>query len=354
MRQDSSALTKYPAFQTRLDIILNNTRASAAKATSVQNIIETHEVYKRQNEATLTANLLPLLIKLRRSVNQQQATCALPPIACNLENYGQIREETIAEEAINERADIAFLKDGILTFANKDFTRSLVPWKRDSSSSSAGMLIKAMAKSQGMTTPRPDYVYGFSHDKLNLPFDSSRESDIPALLDLVHGMVFPFFLIEAKSDTGSQAEGENQVCRGGATLVDVHRALTAKINPVDTVKKPGPDEETFVFSCVMSPSSMDIYVHWAEVLPNGEVIYQMNILSADDFRFAVSVAALRRKLHNILDWGFEIRLSALHALQPKLVEAYDHEVQVSRERRRSQSQSPRKRSRIEASSAPSS
>lgn len=352
MMQDPGALKKYPAFQDKLDTILNNTRASEAKAASVQNFQRTHEAYKRQNEATLTANLLPLLIKLRRSVNREPATCTPPPDASDCLSHESVIEESKREKYTNDRADVAFLEDGILTFADKDFTRSLVPWKRDASSS-ASILIKAMAKIQGMTNPRPDYIYGFSPGKLELPIDYSQESDIPALLDLVNGMVFPFLFIEAKSDTGSHAEGENQACRAGSTIVDVHRALLAKTSPIDAVKKTGPDEETFVFSCVMGPLSMDIYVHWAEVLPSGEVLYQMNLVSTDDFRWPVSVTALRQKLHNILDWGFEIRLSALRVQQPKLIGAYDREVLNSREQRRSQSQSPRKRSRLVPPSATS-
>lgn len=345
MQQDPKALNKYPMFRSKLDTILNDTRVSAAKAASIENILDTHEAYKRQNEATLTANLLPLLVKLRRSV--KSAMSAPPPTASDDTGKGPIIEETLHEVATNERTDVAFLKDGILTYANKNFTRSVVPWKRDSSSP-ASILIKAMAKNQGMTNPRPDYIYGFSPGKLKFPSDCSKESSIPALLDLVSGMVFPFLLIEAKSDTGSQAEGENQACRAAATVVDVHRALVAKTGS-SIPNELGPDEETFVFSCVMGPSSMDTYVHWAEVLPNDQVLYQMSLLSSDDFRFPVSVAALRRKLHNILDWGVEIRLTKLSMLQPELVKAYTCEVQASREQRRSQSQSPTKRSRLQPS-----
>ena len=104
-------------------------------------------------------------------------------------------------------------------------------------------------------------------------------------------MVFPFFVIEAKSQDGSEAEGENQACRAGATMVNVHRQLIQKAAEGTTTLQQGPDWDTLVFSGVMSPTSMDIYANWAEVLADGKVLYHMSLLGSNDLRFPNSITA---------------------------------------------------------------
>ena len=335
MRQDDFALERYSHFAEKLKKILYADRTSAMKASSVQRTTITQQTYNTQNEATLTTNLLPLILKPCRSVEMQPKQDPKPPFESSL----PVVEGPSLKPNLNDKVDRYFLDDGLLTFANKDFSRSLLP-------------IKEMEKSPGLSTPRPDYIYGFHRGLFQLPFDTGPRCDISALLDVVHGMRFAFLIIEAKSDNGSLAEAVNQACRGGATLINTHRLLLAKTRPKDFVIEEGPDQDTFVFSCTMGPTTLDIYAHWAEVQHDGNIIYHMNHLAQHGLRSGGdALLSLRRHLHNILDWGIEIRLEALMSSQAGLCEAWEREKQsIDREKRHSRSGSPKKRQRILSSS----
>ena len=338
--QRDEAIDRFPSLRQDFDNTLQSTRDSSMRAISAKRVKDLRNIYEGQNELSLTSNLLPLIIKVSRSVKKPGGGLGLSP------------SQKGEASAKDDKADVAFYEDGIRLLADKLFNRSVVPWGAKSSPASA-ILNKAMAKDkdQRMTTPKPDFIYGFSPQKFQFPFDLGRNSDIPPLLDFVNGIRFPFFLIEAKSDSGSQKEGKNQACRAGATAVSLHRELIAKAGEGNTISHQGADMATHIFSCVMGPTSMDIYGNFAEVLSDGKVLYHMVFLSSDDLRSSDALTALRRKLHNILDWGAEIRLPQVQRLQEGLKKAYAMDLAAAEEwRRKSKSESPKKRQRLDTPS----
>ena len=348
MRQDDEAFAKYPQFETMVRGILGQERNSAMKLSSAKRILATRDAYKRQNEATFTSNMVPLIVKASRSGKPPSQTTAIPtPAESQLTEAIDVSTPADDQDAVAETINNLskyFLTDGIITFLNQDFARTLLP--RGDDKTTEKQLAKALEKSPGMTNPRPDYVFGFSPKQFSLPFDTSSFSEVSALLDVVNGMNFAYLIIEAKSDGGSLATAENQACRGGATLINAHRQLIAKTRVNGQGEKVGPDEKTFVFSCTMGPSTMVIWVHWAEVREEDTTIFHMNHLTGHYLGNTQSLLTLRQQLHNILDWGLEVRMSELKALQPGL-HAFE------RERRRTQSQSPAKKARLSPSKTPS-
>ena len=132
-----------------------------------------------------------------------------------------------------------------------NFTRGFSP---DDSEFDARME-KDKEKDEGMTNPRPNYVFGLSRTKFNAPRHIDISKDTQCIQDIVPLILDCMFFIEGKSDRGEAAEAENQACRSGAALVNASRMLRERINEPD-VK--GADSRTFLYSATMSPKIMEI------------------------------------------------------------------------------------------------
>ena len=123
------------------------------------------------------------------------------------------------------------------------------------------------------------------------------------LLGVAPGVQHPFFIVEGKSEQGSVADAQNQARRGGASLVHTTRSLLTHIGEPDVE---GLDMRIFILSATMSPDIMEIWVHWAEVIPTG-VRFHMNQVASRALAEEEQVVQLRKILHNILDWGVNKR-----------------------------------------------
>ena len=219
--------------------------------------------------------------------------------------YGQVAEQqgegsTPAPMLAQEEPEFSvasFWDDGLAVKVDCQFRRSFLPAREKDEK-----LTKAMAKVDGMTNPKPDYTYGLRIDHYAIPDDVILSAYIDFLLEVVPILHHSFFIIEGKSDSGSKAEAENQVCRGGATLVNAARQLLERIG-ARGIEATGPDQRTFIYSATLSPGLMDISVHWAEVREKARPIFHMHRLDSIPLYGAGAVGRLRRITHNILDWG---------------------------------------------------
>ena len=272
----------FPEFKAHVRRVVNEERPSGAKKDSVEKLQEKQEYCQDANEDTILFNLLHLIAKESRQVAKE---------ATVQDGSDQDREKSYE---VRE-----FWSDGVVVQVNRLFRNTTLP----NAYLQSGLLediAKALAKQDGMTQPKPDYTYGIKTDKY-LRKDGTQFTD--ELLDIVPKMHHAFLLVEGKSNKGAMTQGENQACRGGATLVNASRQLLAKLGRVDIL---GPDKDTFVYSVTMESKVMDIWVHWAEVRMNGkahEVHFHMNAIASKSLTDDEALPFLRRVLHNILDWG---------------------------------------------------
>ena len=102
------------------------------------------------------------------------------------------------------------------------------------------------------------------------------------------------------------------------------RELRALSGEKDVV---GADLRTIVFWMVMSPETVEIWVHWAEVprkTQNGKTtqrpIYHMNLVRSESMNNKTGMEKLRACLHNIVDWGVGSRWDELQPLYDKIIE----------------------------------
>ncbi|KAI4096018.1 MAG: hypothetical protein LQ344_001252 [Seirophora lacunosa] len=293
-QENQIAFTKYPHFQQQVKNILNQKRESKVDPLEFSEFQLAWHVYKDKNEDTLLNKLLPFFMKDKRTVS--------------------IDSKAEEEDA---HAVVSYLRSGLVEISNREFQRTCLPlWEGGSPPDKK--LLDAMAKEDGMPNSKPDRTFGVDMERCPLPIGFSIPSEIAVWLEVMRGIHHPFFFIEGKSYQGNFLEAQNQACRGGATLVSAARRLLATLGKPDTV---GPDTRTFVFSAILSPGLMDIWVHWAEVLsPKALPLCHMNKLMSKAIDDEENFGQLRKALHNIVDWGCGPRLTELEPLYPAIVE----------------------------------
>ena len=145
--------------------------------------------------------------------------------------------------------------------------------------------------------------------------DVPMPQEILNLLELAPGMHMAFLIIEGKSHKRSVAEAQNQARRAGATLVNGARKLKRRVD--DALVEASIDQDTFVFSATFSTEALQIFVHWYDAT-NG--LYHMNRVSAVTLNDRDQIISGRRQLHNILEWGADVRFWQHRSLRTKIAE----------------------------------
>ncbi|KAL8895059.1 MAG: hypothetical protein Q9207_008313 [Kuettlingeria erythrocarpa] len=293
-QEDVTALAKFPDFETQVRDILKRKQDSEVSSKEQKSFMVAHRKFKDFNEDTVLYQLMPFLVKRDRTVPQ------------NLVDRANI---LIGEEA---QVSVDFVDSGLMTIANREFSRSL-GWIFDNDKD----LNKAMKKDAHMTNPKPDRTFAVDVSRLPWPANFPIPARIVALTDVVRSCCHPFCLWEAKSDHGSLADARNQACRGCATIQYYERHLRAELGQEDVT---GPDTRTFVFSIVSSSEIIEIYVHWVEVSRDKSQapIYHMNRLSTKALADDEGLGPIRRLINNLLDWGIGTRFDGMAGLHQEI------------------------------------
>ena len=215
----------------------------------------------------------------------------------------------------------------------------------------------------GLSTPKPDWLYGMRED--TNPLTDERIPDyVQPLVSFGTDMIHIFFAIENKGSDGTLEEAENQCLRTGAALVHARRQLNSMADdasrravasntdtalpsppttnsPLDPAPTrtnalapphssssatPAPDHDSFYFTCAWVPAMARIFVHWYEDLGAGKRgIYHMtrmkDFLACDE----EDLTEFRMVGHNIFDWGILVNQKASKAALAKIVEMANRE-----------------------------
>ena len=363
---DGKELERYPHFKQAVENIICSDRGSAMKLESVRRINERREYCRDESEDTILHHLLPLILKSERTRELRPGEKVQEEVFMTQRQVEeQAESQNSAQNADATRAQLQLLEqeqeieqqvwvsrewfsDGVFVSRSSDLRGGLLPTQYEDDDFEPE-LAKLLAKGDGMTTPRPDFCYGLRKDRFPLPPGLILSTEILLTLQVAPGMQHPFFLIEGKSNKGILGEAENQARRGGATLVNAHRQLLELIG--ESVLDLGVDERCFVFSSTITPSVMDIYVHWVEVivhepgqergpelqrnqdqehddydenlqrereLQRTQIIFHMTNVRSYALRNKACLPELRAILHNILEWGCITRLPQLEEFRRKI------------------------------------
>ena len=263
------------------------------------------------------AQLIPMIIPASRKVQKGAALDNIIEMdALHLNAASQDRSYTYEVKFFSD--------DGALVNINRQFNRDvLLTWLK---AEDQVQLRKMLAKEPGMTAPKPDYIYGVRENQYPDILSQKFGTHTRALMGVAPEMVHPYFIIEGKTIKGDLADAENQAIRGGATLVRARRLLNAKAGAGDVT---GPDPKSFVYSMTMDTNIARIWLNWCEILPKQKreeyvnddghpkdeeelyETYHMNPLYTTLLNDEEMLKELRRKLNNIIDWGYIQRMNEI-------------------------------------------
>lgn len=320
--EDEVSYKRYPELQATLDQTVFGERGSAMRDESLKKINNWRAENATKNEKTLFAGLIPKVIKSTRIVATGKRTFAG-------EIIHQARE--FSEDDLDSREDCLFVKN-------------ILPLRTTPTE----------AAQQGVTTPKPDFVYGLKRPRFP-PLDEPLLSpETKALIGVAPEMKHPFFSVDNKGSQHGIEAAENQSMRSGATMVAANRALkrkakrklelirptddaanistvatdTATINdatasdtsviaadttnntiaPTPQANKTnqedfGADIDSIAFTCSWVPRMANIHVHWYERRSKQIEVKHMNLVRGYLMSDDEHVKAFRRDINNILDWG---------------------------------------------------
>ena len=301
---DPKALKKYPEFHGTVLDIVNGERYSEMKQRSIERVQHYGYLCDETNEATFLHTILPLILKVDRTVKLEQNE----PAGNSLELAGDGDGVVQDPQPGRVYGSRDWREDGIFAVVDQDFRKDSLPHCFADED-----LARIMKKVDGMTTPRPDRCYGLAANWIRGPQGVQLDAELQALLETCPHLSHPFFLIEGKSNNGSKIDAQNQARRGGASLVNAARQLLKKIGELPLIAN-GVDDRNFVFSATIYPGGMGIWVHWAE-LENGSPWFHMNLLKSLSLDDPKHISDSRSILNNIMCWGCDLdkrRLKELH------------------------------------------
>ena len=148
--EDFEAFEKHGDFVAKVKAIVLGDRWSTMKPESLKRFRNYHTYYRSQNEDAFLHNVFPLM--MRNGYYK-------------LENAQDYHAPGMAED---RRTYADFLEDeGIANVINCEFQEAIVPSRfKGDSQRFTQQISKALEKTTGMTNPRPDYVFGHTHDKM--------------------------------------------------------------------------------------------------------------------------------------------------------------------------------------------
>ncbi|KAL8903644.1 MAG: hypothetical protein Q9207_003793 [Kuettlingeria erythrocarpa] len=345
-QDEDAAYHKNPKLFKKVEKILSRNRHSGVSGKEYRRFKLTLSEFRDRSEDTMVDNVLPFLIKDTWKVPPNRAPKdADPDKEEDSEDDSEDDFDTVSDSdsikdlekqdqtVLAKKADLAkdevwvsvsFIESGVVRVTNREFWRAPLPSRGLGDPELDQDLLKAMAKEDKLTNPKPDTAYGVSPRKFKWPRGFRIPSNIRIHLDIMRSCRHVFLIDEAKSAGGDIREARNQACRGGAALVLSARKLWARLGGGDVA---GADLRTMVFSMVMTPETVEIWVHWAQVhrkARHGQATpgptYHMNMVRAESMNNKTGMANLRACLHNIIDWGVGSRWDELQPLYAKIIE----------------------------------
>ena len=341
---DKAAFERYPLFKDKIFNIIGGDRSSGMKPESHKKFEAYLDCYARYNEATFLKKIFPLLMKDGLHLREGG-------------NWTEAEKQQLGQPDYLEYRDF-LIDEGIVESADRDFLRTMLPSSCNKECET--YMAKVLAKVAGMVNPKPDYTFGIKRDRLPPIPENIVPGYINGLLNIAPGTRHAFLIVEGKPYNGVKADAENQVRRGGATLVNAARTLRGIVEKdadKDDPDADAPDENSFVFSVVMSPDVVEFWVHWYEGKGQRQEAdvgkYHMNRLASRNLVEEDNRKDIRRMMHNIMEWG------GIHSQRyrdlldfHKSILAYvqnEHETTIAAAHAKPSSRSPRKRQRPDSS-----
>ena len=270
--------------------LIDSSRLSPRNDERLKRFVKQREKYELRNESTFIIVMWWILVREDRTVKKTQ------------EDQNKIDGDVLIR---------AWDKDGLTYNLDENFTKGYFPGLDTTGEAALAELLK---KPDGITTPRPDLVYGLEKEVFG---DQERTANDlhPDLSALSNGAYHPFFTIEFKSYKGDMGEAMNQASRNGAVILYTMSLLKEKAGTVD--KDQEYDDGSYAFSLTLDPGTAHMWVHWREERQHEDkvkVLHHMHRIKQYPLTMEDSVEDLRIAINNILQWGVDKRRKFLETM----------------------------------------
>ncbi|KAJ9133153.1 hypothetical protein NKR23_g10945 [Pleurostoma richardsiae] len=167
-----------------------------------------------------------------------------------------------------------------------------------------------------VSNPVPDMLYGYNRQAA---FPQQQAQLISMGTEMVannqyNGLLYPFFIIEFKGDSGSMWVATNQCLGGSASCVNVAERLNHQLEQCKS------DEirpiSSAAFSIAMSGSEARLYISWK----HNELDYYMANIDSFLLQKPKDYIEFRKYVRNIIDWGRDKRLNEIRSSLDTLLE----------------------------------
>ncbi|KAL8935354.1 MAG: hypothetical protein Q9216_005469 [Gyalolechia sp. 2 TL-2023] len=287
-------------FKKMVTKVMETDRTSAVSGEDMERFKRNYKTYKDSNEATLVHALLPIMMGDKFTAQD-------------------VNEESQGEGDYKERS---FIEQGVVYMMDHLFNRRYcLPNRFMNVSPLPESTLKSLFDSKAhLTTPKPDFVYGLSEDKLPSPPSDIVPSDrLDALLNLAP-IREVFFVWENKSGGGNLIKCGNDALKDTSALVHARRQIYELMG---RAKGPGIDKDTYIYAAINNNQKIEFYVAYAWLPQDlSRVEFCMDMIGSEDFTINELqdnrniLPCLRKPLHNIIEWGSVTRI-------PKLVQLYE-------------------------------
>ncbi|MCJ1397710.1 hypothetical protein MMC11_000906 [Xylographa trunciseda] len=156
--------------------------------------------------------------------------------------------------------------------------------------------------------PKPDITYGYSNDSF-LQSEINCAAGFSSATRVTNSQpLWPFLVMEWKSDSGQSDNARFQAMRNGAAAVS---SMWHLLNEAGCSQ---PREcETAVFCVCIGPKSIEIYISWRCYQPSGMLSWEMDLIQDAWLHKEDQVFQARSVLLNILEWARRTRLDGIKA-----------------------------------------
>lgn len=167
-----------------------------------------------------------------------------------------------------------------------------------------------------VSNPVPDMLYGYNRHNA---FPQQQTQLISMGTEMVvnnqyNGLLYPFFVVEFKGDSGSMWAATNQCLGGSASCVNVAERLNRQLEQCKN------DEVHLInsatFSIAMSGSEARLYISWKD----DELRYNMANVESFLLQRPDHYLEFRKYVRNIIDWGKDKRLAEIQSSLNTLLE----------------------------------
>ena len=290
--KDSEALARHENIMSKASAMVKSKRNSQMSEEEKHEFAKQRDKHELRPEADFVETMWHILIPLTRTVR-----------------------ETAQDDSESDRRMLKeWSKSGLDLTRRLEFMRGCVPLLDTRGDPILQQLVKALPR---VKNPAPDHAYGleeslFTKEEQNI-MDANEN-----VTRLSKYFYHTFFAVEFKGCQGTIFDAEFQACRSGAAITNAMRQFKTQAEILDT--KHQYDDGSIAFTLALTPTEARMFVHWAERLVSGQVIFHMNKVEQYAITDGKDAPQLRQHINNVLDWGVSARLAYIKD-QLKLIKA---------------------------------